>query len=46
MAILSDFDHEHVIKLLEVVIDKQEICIVYEYCDGGTLEDKIPIPQE
>jgi serine/threonine protein kinase len=38
--------HENIIKLLELIIERQEVYIIYEYCEGGTLEDKIPISEE
>jgi serine/threonine-protein kinase ULK/ATG1 len=46
MLILTEFTHENVIKLLEMVVEKQEVYIIYEYCEGGTLEDRIPLPEK
>lgn len=37
MEVLSEFKHPNVIELIELIVDKQEVYLVYEYCEGGTL---------
>lgn len=46
MAVLGEFTHQNVIKLQQLVVEKQEVSIVYEYCQGGTLEDRLPLPDQ
>ena len=39
--ILSRVNHPHIIKLLDFSPEPSELCIFYELCQNGTLEDKI-----
>lgn len=46
MAVLSGFKHPNVIELHELINDKNEVYLVYEYCEGGTLEDRITMGED
>ena len=39
--ILKSIDNLNIIKLIEVLKTQNNYYIVYEYCNGGTLEEKI-----
>ena len=38
---LKQIDNPNIIKLIEVLKTSNNYYIVYEYCNGGTLEEKI-----
>lgn len=43
MKILTGLDHESIIRFIELVVGEKEIYMVYEYCEGGTLEERMTL---
>ena len=41
ISILKSIDNPNIIKLFEIFKTQNNYYIVYEYCNGGNLEDKI-----
>lgn len=41
MSILSKINHPNIIKFVEMLQTSTHYYLVYEFCNGGTLEDKI-----
>ncbi len=43
MGILSKINHPNIIKFIEMLQTTTHYYLVYEFCNGGTLEDKIKV---
>ena len=41
MGILADINHPNIIRFIEMLQTSTHYYLVYEFCNGGTLEDKI-----
>ncbi|CAJ1058175.1 NIMA-related kinase 12 [Xyrichtys novacula] len=39
--IIRKLEHPHIVKCSDVFVNEGFICIVMNYCDGGTLDDKV-----